>query len=342
MKITSILFILTLLICSSCQSFLPGSRNENKEDLERGIALYQQGKLDQAETLLKETAKVLERNPALFVTLGRIALQKTNWREAIDHFNQALSIDPYSAPAYAGLGEAAYLKADYKLARSQLSKALELDAREIHARFLLGKVYLKLEVISQAISQWEIVLDLDPGHQEAQAALKEALFLEEALRSRGELEELITDNKISRVKLAILIFSNFKLSEIKADFPLPPDLQSRKEAPALKAVLALDLFQTDKKGNFYPEQAVSRLDLALALAGLYYWKTEDKSMRQVIENMQSPFNDLPANHPLFPEVMTVISLGLMEATFDGQFLPDQKMTGKDIYPILNKALEMFF
>jgi len=73
---------------------------------------------------------------------GRYAIKKNKYRESIRHFQQALSLDPFSIDAYIGLGEALGGVKDGKQGAFYLELALKIEPDDPTAAALLARAYM--------------------------------------------------------------------------------------------------------------------------------------------------------------------------------------------------------
>ena len=125
-----------------------------------------------------------------------------NYRDAINEFDKVLSAKPgdqaagkYMALSYYALGTQSYQKQDYTQAIQNSRKALDYDAgcenckalikqseesfKDIHYR--KGMDYFKEEKLADAIREWELVYNMDPGYQDVDRNLQKARLLQERL-----------------------------------------------------------------------------------------------------------------------------------------------------------------
>ncbi|HZE21737.1 MAG TPA: tetratricopeptide repeat protein, partial [Desulfobaccales bacterium] len=121
--------------------------------------------------------------------------------EALDHFRQALALDPpaHEIPnIYVHLGICHKDLGDFQEAALAFTQALELDPDLKEAHHFLGFCSFKLEEYQRAVECFERVIELDPGsaidyanlginlqrlglNKEAAFVLKQALELDPAL-----------------------------------------------------------------------------------------------------------------------------------------------------------------
>lgn len=65
-----------------------------KESLEEAARLIDANRLDEAKRLISGSPELQEHAADSHFLLGKIACRKQEWGVAVNHFNQALAIDP--------------------------------------------------------------------------------------------------------------------------------------------------------------------------------------------------------------------------------------------------------
>jgi len=143
--------------------------------VEEAVGLYRQGRLAEAE---KICTRVLRARPDWFDALhllGVIKLQGGKAGAACAHFEQALKLDPASAPAMSNLGMAlAALNRDQE-ALSILDKAVALMPGSLEAISNRGNVLMKLNRPVEALAAFDAAVALAPGFPGARANRGNAL-----------------------------------------------------------------------------------------------------------------------------------------------------------------------
>lgn len=105
--------------------------------------------------------------------------KKGHVNEAVAHFQRALTLEPESAPALAGLADAYRL--DYfrgsqdpqrlQQARAAAERAVQLDGFLARARVSLGMVYVEQGRLDEAVAEFERALELEPSNGDARYGL---------------------------------------------------------------------------------------------------------------------------------------------------------------------------
>ena len=165
------------------QAYL-ASPNSALAHMLRGVVLQQRdGKMDEAA---REYRLALKLNQAserplvgvateCYVLLGQVANIQGHMQEAIDDYNQAISIVPGNALAYKALGIVYFPRGDYAQARVYFERAVELDPQELESRFFLGTCLLKLDDPLGAAAQFHAAWVADGTYYQAYEAEARAL-----------------------------------------------------------------------------------------------------------------------------------------------------------------------
>ena len=114
-----------------------------------------------------------------------------NYRKAIQHFDNALSIDPTYSRAALMLGRAYSALYDYGKARTSYQRALVIDPDYLEARAGLGGMLLDVGDFDAAILQLTKVVYREPDHALGQA------MLAQAYRMKGLYSESIESARIA-------------------------------------------------------------------------------------------------------------------------------------------------
>ena len=82
----------------------PSSANPTKAEIDGLIALYTQGKLDEALAKGNALSHQFPNNPVIPNVLGVIHFALDNYEEALVHTNKSMNLNPKYAAAYSNLG----------------------------------------------------------------------------------------------------------------------------------------------------------------------------------------------------------------------------------------------
>jgi DnaJ-domain-containing protein 1 len=158
--------------------------NKRKEYL----AVAQRGgeaAVKEEESKVEEAAMKILRAEDAF-RQGEMALRREQYSQAVQAFTTAVELHPQEPEYQALLAWAKFASASDKAAvasqtRTALSRAADASDTSITARFYLGRVERMLGREKEALSHFQMVLMLKPGHSEASSEVR---ILEKRLRRR--------------------------------------------------------------------------------------------------------------------------------------------------------------
>jgi choline-sulfatase len=138
-----------------------------------------------------EQAVQLDPNSATALRqLGELEFAAQDYGKAGEHLKRAIELQPDATAAFEA-GQALEKTGDYAAARASLETSLKLNASEINARLLLGRVYLKLKDARSADDQFEAALLVDSDNTEGRLGLAEAQIMKgDFAAARPDLEQL--------------------------------------------------------------------------------------------------------------------------------------------------------
>lgn len=136
------------------------------QDLERGIALYKEGKYAEAEPVLRAAAGVgLEAKAYLAGCLARLSRHA----EAETQAKAVLTDDPVQPIAVAALGESLVGQQKHDEAVERLSAALKAKADLAYAYYWRGQAYQSKKQVARMVEDYQSFLKLAPEAPEAPA-----------------------------------------------------------------------------------------------------------------------------------------------------------------------------
>jgi tetratricopeptide (TPR) repeat protein len=217
---------------------------------------------------------ILQKNPSqptALVVKAKIEIADGQPRDAVTALHSALDSRPDWAQAHFLLGSALALQGDRTASRTELARALELDAGLLEARKVLAQVHQDLAEHEYAVEEGRRFLKERPGDVATRITVAQSLVQlgrrEEALR---ELEQIPKEERGPRVLYAFGQMylalgqparSREFLEQADAAMPGNPDI--------LRALLALD----GRENRF--AESVKRIDAAVQS------KPEDGRLQQL-------------------------------------------------------------
>ncbi|MCE0499591.1 MAG: tetratricopeptide repeat protein [Methylacidiphilales bacterium] len=139
-----------------------------------GGVLFQMGRLDEAIVQFQSALEINPNYAKAHNNLGIALAQKGRLDEAMVHYQKALEIDPNFADAHNNLGSALAQKGRVDEAMAHNQKALEINPDFAEAHYNLGNAFGKKGQMDEAIVQFQEALRLDPDFTAAQNNLAKA------------------------------------------------------------------------------------------------------------------------------------------------------------------------
>ncbi len=157
---------------------------ELKKRFEEGVALFQQGKDKEAETVFLE---ILREDPTPVFPqqyLGMLYARSGRWEEAKAAFQSVIRKAPTFPGGYFGLGLVLKNQGEIEPAEELFRKTISLAPTHVHAWLYLGQILERQRKIDVAIGAYQKVLEHGP------AASPEAHEAEQRLREIGDTPEI--------------------------------------------------------------------------------------------------------------------------------------------------------
>ncbi len=152
---------------------------------ELGMALRQQGKLDEAERQFVEALRIMPDSAEARNNLGIALMMRGRLDEAVQLLDEALRVKPDFADAQCSLGTALIHQGRLGEAVQHLDEALRLRPDFADAHCELGEALEKQGKLDEGVQQLTEALRLRPGYAEAHDNLGAALIIQ------GRLDEAI-------------------------------------------------------------------------------------------------------------------------------------------------------
>ena len=133
--------------------------------MQLALLLTETGKADEAVKILAPLAK--GNDPDVLNAYGIALADQGKVDEANQQFQHVLQMDPNNAPALQNLGIVALRRDDVKAAHQYLSRALELNPRLPLALNAMGVVYVREGDEARAVESWKRAVEVDPRQYDA-------------------------------------------------------------------------------------------------------------------------------------------------------------------------------
>jgi len=213
----------------------------------------------------EQVLKVDADNAEAWRIIGYSHESMQEYTEAFDAYNKAIELNPKNALAYSSRGHAYYLTGDHAKAKADYLKALSIDSSLTHALVNLSRILMSEEKYAEATTN-----------------LNKALGLEDNLRFKAEIEQLIgvinvTQGKFTEAKVhfqnslnhdATLAASWVGLANAKF-LTLPKDLSGDQASiDAFSASVASIFSDLEKATKINPNQTSAYIITARLLATL--------------------------------------------------------------------------
>ena len=137
---------------------------------------------------------------------GYVALNKGDFREAMDHFEKALKIDDHDAMIFYNFGAALYNDGQYLKADSLLKRGLEINPDFELILMYLGYIARSQQRRDEAISYYQRVIEADKKYFEAYVGISELLMDKDVKKAREILTACLNLNP--RYKPAIIALAD--------------------------------------------------------------------------------------------------------------------------------------
>ena len=144
-----------------------------------GDILIIQGKGKEAIEAYQQAITLDEYLPWIHNNLGVVLLEQDEVDQAIYHFQAAIKLNPQIADAYQNLGNAFYSLEQWDAAANAYQRALSLDSTLLDTKAAWAGIILHENQLSEARKAWEEVLLESPRHLLALQGLGVVSLLEE-------------------------------------------------------------------------------------------------------------------------------------------------------------------
>jgi Tfp pilus assembly protein PilF len=134
-----------------------------------GVAQFSDQQTDEAAKAFSRAIEIDQRAAPALAYLGMIDAEQGRFADAITLYERAIVANEQFAAAHYLLADVLMKQATIDVARTELhlKRALQLDPTLIQAHLALGKLYLRDEHLSEAVSELETAVKADPNLAEA-------------------------------------------------------------------------------------------------------------------------------------------------------------------------------
>jgi tetratricopeptide (TPR) repeat protein len=214
-----------------------------------GLALYNVGATDEAETEYREAIRLNKRSTKAHNNLGTLLMRKGERKPAVDEFLKALAVDKDDGDAHDNYGLWLDTEGQIEKAIDEFREAVRLQPAKADFHLDLGAEFEKKEDYGGAITEFREFVRLKPNEPWAHTDLGNALT------ENGEFEEAVREHQ-----LALTLQPNFP--EAHQNLAFTYRTEGKFEAAVDEDSWAIRL---------RPEFTLARCDLArdLNLAGEY-------------------------------------------------------------------------
>ncbi len=320
------------------------------------------GKLSAAADDLEKGLKTAQTgDEKLFVNVAAIRYHTARksdqrWLESVKHhFQEAVSIDTQHAPAYYFMGLACEEALDFDQAAGMFDKVVQLNAGHIEdankqLKFIksvqranpttaAGKRLALKDALTRADAAMLLIEELkikDLYHKYLPKPAEEQIKEDEAVdASMIEVEKVAKEmEKMQQFHSYMVLQEKEPVKLLANDIVLHP-LKHYIEAVLETGVHGLE---NDPKGDFRPDEILSRGEYAIVLENILINVTGEKDLAARYVNSKSLFPDVPLEMPYFNAIISVTSRGIMEAknAKTGEFAPLKSLSGVEALQTIRK------
>ncbi|MGH0033261.1 MAG: tetratricopeptide repeat protein [Myxococcota bacterium] len=227
--------------------------------LELGFRGGDQEKVDRGRAIVEEVVAQDASDPAALFVKAKLDIAEQRTEEAITSLRAAIDLKPDWAKAHFLLGTALSLTGERTAARTELARALEIDATMIDARRVLADVHAALGEHEYAVEEGRRYLTHVPGHTKTRIRVAQSLVLlgrqDEAL---AEVESIDEASRNGDVNYAI-----GRIHMTRGDYVTArPYLEKALEQMPGTAVILQALLQVDNREGKLDE-SVARIEKAV-------------------------------------------------------------------------------
>ncbi|NEP00842.1 MAG: tetratricopeptide repeat protein [Symploca sp. SIO2E9] len=206
-----------------------------------GLALYEQGKLDEALTNYQQAEAIANYQQTIrlkpkfayaYHNLGFALYAQGELKEAIANYQQAIRFNPNYARAYNGLGATLYAQGKLDKAIANYQQAIRLKPNYGRAYNNLGLALYIQGKLDEAIANYQQAIRLKPDYAKAYNNLGIALYkqgkLDEAIANYQQAIRLKSKFAYAYNNLGLALYEQGKLDEAIANYQRALNLPDQK------------------------------------------------------------------------------------------------------------------
>ena len=230
------------------------SDNAVGEDLaalsRQALQYFKDGRLQEAEDVCQRILQKKKHSGALLI-LGWIAHQKHEFEEAVERYQQYLSLKPKDAEARYTLGLALAELQRWEDAIEAYQQVLTINADDVVTIIKMGNVFHTLNRWPKSIALYEEALALQPDnvqvHRHLGASLQKSGQMKKAIKCFEQALSLRPDYVDARIKLAQVLRELGRAEEALAQLEQVIDLKPEEtEAHIIVALTLRELGQAER------------------------------------------------------------------------------------------------
>jgi tetratricopeptide (TPR) repeat protein len=140
-------------------------------DAQRGIKLYEDGKLQEARELLESVVRHIPEKSEVYLYLGLIASSMGQPDSAVSFLLESIRANPRYVEAHVNLGIELAKKKEYALAEEAFSNALTIEPNHVMAHYNYAVLFYLQDRRKEAMEQLLKILEIDPDYKNARDML---------------------------------------------------------------------------------------------------------------------------------------------------------------------------
>jgi tetratricopeptide (TPR) repeat protein len=338
--------------------------NKNYSRAYTGLALVNifTGKFDvAAENLTLGSKYASSDEEKLFTNVSKIryySISKADskWLDlANSQFDESIKIDSKYSPAYYYMGIAYKDALEFNQASQMFTKVIQLKTDHIADADTQLKFMQKIQqAMPTTVEGKKIALVERLTRAEAASLFMEELKIKElydkqipkAPETPGkEAEKVSSETKVA-APMEVKKATEKNPMEVTPSVPvklMANDIADHPFKKDIEGVLETGVrgLENDPKGNFNPNEVLSRGEYAIMMEDILIKLTGEKYLASIYVNSKSLFPDVPSDMPYFKAIISVTSREIMEAknVKTGEFAPLKPLSGVEALLTIRKLKE---